>query len=508
MKKRMERLTVFLCVLLLLTGGCGKDEKMAAVVTTQEENVQTEEEPEVEEAQEEQVPLSIETKTNHKTYYLEDGETPYLYLQYCDITVEGNGYEDLKRNLENWSLERSEDLRNQNSSFLELVDDETDSETFYGYSLGQTITTARIDEQIVSLLDTTYQYAGGTHQSNYYEGVNFDTKTGKELSLEDVIVNMESFQSKAAEHIISCLKENYAEGLYMDYASSVEAIWEDAKQPAWYFDANGLVIILQEYEVGPYAMGAPEIHFSYADYKQYIKDAYLPDHSEGVARMAENEELFLSFSEAVEVPVMLKCDWMEYHTEASLWVGNYETKIGEVVSLDDSYIVKHQGNFYCMIEVDMASEDYVTYIYRLTETKAEEVAQIDASIDTGNINVNEIVMESWVYLLGTYGGVKSYRFDENGNYATSDTEYTFENNTYVLTTTTDLPVTIGESDSTLPAGSHIVLNATDDESYVTFTISETGQTGVLKVQRGEDFYNVTIAGMSENDCFEELPYAG
>lgn len=54
-----------------------------------------------------------------------------------------------------------------------------------------------------------------------------------------------------------------------------------------------------------------------------------------------------------------------------------------------------------------------------------------------------------------------------------------------------------------------MLTATDGETYVKFTIQETGQTGVLNVERNEtDYYKLTIDGMSEYECFEDLPYAG
>ena len=70
-------------------------------------------------------------------------------------------------------------------------------------------------------------------------------------------------------------------------------------------------------------------------------------------------------------------------------------------------------------------------------------------------------------------------------------------------------MTLEDAESTLPAGSHIVLTATDGETYVKFTIQETGQTGVLNVERNEtDYYKLTIDGMSEYECFEDLPYAG
>ena len=118
-------------------------------------------------------------------------------------------------------------------------------------------------------------------------------------------------------------------------------------------------------------------------------------------------------------------------------------------------------------------------------------------------------MEAWVYFLGTYGGLKTYRFAPNHGFTTEDEEYILYDNEFVLTTTVDLPVTLEGVESTLPSGSHIVLTATDGESYVKFIIQETGQTGKMEVQRGtEETYKLTINGMDENECFEMLPYAG
>jgi hypothetical protein len=163
---------------------------------------------------------------------------------------------------------------------------------------------------------------------------------------------------------------------------------------------------------------------------------------------------------------------------------------------------------YCLLEADMGSDDYVTYVYRVTNGVLEKVNEVYAAIDAANINPHEIKMESWVFLLGTYGGVKNYHFDENGKFITEDSEYILQRNEFVLTTTTDLPVVIDDAESVLLAGSHIILSATDGESYVKFTIQETGQSGMLEVTKEEGNYYFTIHGMNESDCFEILPYAG
>jgi hypothetical protein len=157
----------------------------------------------------------------------------------------------------------------------------------------------------------------------------------------------------------------------------------------------------------------------------------------------------------------------------------------------------------------MASDDYVTYIYRLTNGVIEKTEEIYGAIDAGNINVHEVKMEFWVNILGTYGGTKNYHFDEDGNFVTEDTEYILRRNDYALTTTVELPVSINDVESMLPVGSHIIINATDGETYVKFTIQETGETGILNVVRDkEEYYKISIDGKAEYECFEMLPYAG
>lgn len=513
MKKRMKQLAALAVAAMLVLCGCADKSAKPAVEKPAIEIQQAAEPEEVpaEETEKEPNPLSIHVDTKNKTYYFESGDDAYLYLQYCNVTVEGDGYENLKRNIENWSLERSEGLRSLYNSFEESASEEAKSNgEFDGYSLYENVSVARSDERIVSLLDDTWEYTGGAHGTSYREGLNFDAQSGKQLTLPELFIDYENFKEDAIEHIVYDLQENYGEELFEDYAETVEGLWKGDMEPEWYLDGSGIVILLQEYSVGPYSLGIPEIHLSYSEFKQYIKEAYLPGTVEGIARFEKNEEIFLTLPEqSEEYPMMLQYKWEEDASVCSLWLGQNKKSLDTFATLNGAYLVKSGEEVFCLVEVDMGSDDYLTYVYRLTDGVIQEIAQIEGAVDTGNMNTREIVMKSYVYLLGTYSGVKTYTFDGNGGFFTADTEYKLWQNGYVLTTKADLPVTLDDVQSTLPAGSHIILNATDDETYVTFTIQETGQTGVLNVQRSEDDFNqITINGMSENDCFETLPYAG
>lgn len=513
MKKRIRQLAALGLACLLVLGGCGeKKEESAAepVIEEIEEVIEEIEEPAVPE-EEQKLPLNVHVTENQKTYYFEEGEQAYLYLQYCDVEISGDGYDSLKRNVEKWSMERSEGLRSLYSSFEETAAEEAEgNENFYGYSLYQTVSTARADESVLSLKDDTYQYSGGEHGMHYREGVNFDAQTGKRLKLTDVISDWENFSKDASSSMIYYLKETYGEELNDDYVTTVEGLWTEDTEPDWYLDASSIVITLQEYQVGPYSVGMPEIHLPYAEFSPYIKVAYLPGTGEGAAQFQANQEIFLELEGSYdEVPMMLQYDVSEENAHCSLWLGENEKTLGEFMVLGNAYLLRSDEEIYCLIEMDVVSDAYETYVYRLTEGVIKEVARLDGSVDAGNVNPDGIMINSRVYLLGTYGGTKTYHFDDKGQFVTEDTEYILKSNEMVLTTKTDLSVTLEETPNVLPAGSNIVLTSTDGETYVNFTIQETGQTGTLAVEREEgETYRLLVDGKDEYDCFETLPYAG
>lgn len=481
---------------LLLAGGCGQEKEAAE----QPDQTLVEEAAE-DTAEKETEALHIAISRNQKSYYTEDSEEAYLELTYCDVAVEGDGYENLKRTVEQWSLERSEELRGMYSEYEEIDG--------VNGTISQSLRTTRADASLVCLLDEEYEYNGGAHGMDYRKGVTFDTQSGKQLSLRDLSTDYDTFAEEACKRIIYELQEDYGEALFTDYEETVRTMWQE-ETVSWYLDAAGIVIVFEQYSVGPYAMGMAEVCLPYAEFEPYIKTAYLPAESDGVALMAPNKEVFVKLpSTGQKVSLLLFREYQEEELHATLSFGDMETQFQEYASLGDAYLVRHDGEIYCLVGVDLASDDYVTCIFRLTDGKLEKIAEADGAIDEKNINSDAIDLQRWVYILGTYGGTKTYHFAENGMLVTEDSEYELKNNAYVLTTKTGIPVTIDDTENTLPAGSHIILTATDEESYVKFTIQETGQTGKMTLSRTEDGFAFEIVdGKTEYDCFEVVPYAG
>lgn len=520
MKENKKKWMALWMVLLLGIAGCGKQQEQTE--REQEPVVEVEQKPEIvpEEEGKEEVPLHISTEKHMKTYYLEDEETPYLYLQYCDVSVEGEAYENLRRAVENWSLEKSEELRGIYQTYEEPAKTEAllKGDEFYPAAVYQNVYLARADEAVVSLVEEM-QENGSISDGTYTEtftGLNYETATGKKLGLRDIITDWNAFsEAVIAKMIPECAEDQEGtceETPAGDYESNVRALFEEGQEPDWYLDASGIKLEFDRslLETDGMEAGNVKISLSYAEAGQYLKEAYLPKNTDGIALLKENEEVELSLGNGQEkVSFVLQCDWQEEMPTAFVKLGEKKMDLDTFSTIGKNYLIHKDGEIYCLIQYDCASDDYVTNVYRLTDGALTKTDHVEAAVDSGSVSPWKIVMEKWVYVLGTYGGKQTYQFTEEGKLVTEDTEYQLAGNDFVLTTKLDLSVTMEEQETTLPAGSHVILTATDDESYVKFIIQETGQSGSLKISRNaKEYYRVVVDGRDEYDCFEVLPYAG
>lgn len=159
---------------------------------------------------------------------------------------------------------------------------------------------------------------------------------------------------------------------------------------------------------------------------------------------------------------------------------------------------------------DMASDDYAFSVWTVDETGLKLVmidgkpyipARIDAFED------KNIKLEQTIYVLGTYHGTSRYCFGPTDQLEQLDAYWQIES-TFALKLKKALPVTMNDNTQTsLPAGTQLYITATDDQS-VAFFKTDSGLTGSIAIEQAEDGYSWLISGVSENDYFDVLPYAG
>lgn len=510
-RKMYRKSVIFLMLTALLAAvGCGTEQKDLEETRREEEHAKVREEETMgaESVIEETsyVPVATVNIAASRSFYPKNeyvlvdayGEFPSVAL-----TLEGEQYPEIREAVENWSRAREEGFQETVNDYdiyaqehLEMLLEEAEGENvvFHGYSTYCYLEYTRADRKVLSFCQMYSDYTGGAHGNYAYEGTTFDVATGKELELADLLqeeTTQEMFCETAGSLIAGKLEEMHPEGLYSDYETVIRESLEQGGN--WYLDASGITFIFNPYEIGPYAMGPSFVPLGQEELANMIKPEYLELSEEGMARLPE-EEL-----EAYELPEFT----------GSAGEENY-FRIG------NGYIIhKESGQEFLVFDVDMASDDYITYIYEMTENglvKRDETT-ICSSINPAYMNPEMLELQVRVDALGTYSARVYYNLNEEGKLESEEGPWELENDVTwrTLTTTRELPVIFDGKNENLPAGSQICLTAVDLEGIVWFQETDGGREGEIHFTRGNDeasSWPIYIDGLEEFEYFEELPYAG
>ena len=159
------------------------------------------------------------------------------------------------------------------------------SDDFYSYSNYQQLGVARHDDAVVSLIEVSSLYSGGSHPNSVQLAYNLDIENRRLLRLEDVIAEEEA-QSLAAL-VRAEVDEKFTvidggNGLFADYGSTIDnSMAYGAMTPYWYLNERGLVIFYNQYKLGPYAAGIIKVELPYDDLKDILNEEYFPQYSGG-----------------------------------------------------------------------------------------------------------------------------------------------------------------------------------------------------------------------------------
>lgn len=166
-------------------------------------------------------------------------------------------------------------------TFLEDSDWETTGSL---YAIEDTISMKRGDDRIFSYVTTDYSYLGGAHPNFVYNGYNYDTKTGKRLTLRDVTEDYDSLYAQVLDTLRAFQEEQEDFMFFEDYEDTVKGMFygfsaeedlEDSDMTAadreeisdtagtasdidniqWYLTDNELVVIFNRYDIAAYVFG-------------------------------------------------------------------------------------------------------------------------------------------------------------------------------------------------------------------------------------------------------------
>lgn len=122
------------------------------------------------------------------------------------------------------------------------------------------VDTVCVEDKFVSVRYSRSTYEGGAH--GYHEDIalNFDTKTGKQITESDLFIS--GYQEKLEQKILACMDKETREMLFSDQAEPNGNFMLTDKGIYYYFNP---------YEIGPYAAGVISSFIPWNELTELIK---------------------------------------------------------------------------------------------------------------------------------------------------------------------------------------------------------------------------------------------
>lgn len=548
MRKRLVS-TALICGILSVSmlNGCGKkaadavagtaaiqENSSAEETTTQAKESSAEEtkaEEEGQENQENQDPAAIVPVTVDYSYDGDWKDQKTLFSsKVAQIKLMDDSHEKLQdalKALNQSALDDQKSVIDENKEYAEQ--EYASNPDMVEYTFDRDILVARSDETVLSMAVMEGSYLGGAHPFGMTTGRTYDTQTGKELSLKDVVSDYDGIY----EYVKKQLEENYDQSMFFeDYQDTLQKMFYDESGDygtvQWTISQTGLSIYFNQYDLAPYVAGSQQVDISFKEQPQLFQSKYVVEKESYSKVIRENSSCFadvngdgkeeeISYSVARDEygfggAITVTCDGRTFDTaeidkDASDAYGAYGAYSSEGYVLHTS-----DGRTYLYLQhLDDNDYRYVN-VFRLDQGRPSYVGYEGmAWYNTQILDPDSFMLYTRLDVLGTYYGMKRYHIDEAGLPASDDEAYVI-NESSMLQSTRDLEVTIleengSETEATVLSGTGYTIFRTDGASYADAHLND-GRNCRIQIKEGSRGWGWDIDGVSEEECFEWLPYAG
>ena len=547
----MRKYGLYLLIAVSLMTGCQKKDTVTvdtAAETTQESSetgLKAESEPEstaenlsgtdqngntdVDARADRLAPIPIAVNGEYDGEWDDADQTPIITSRCDKDYVQGDGYDALKQSLTSLNKKLVSQNKEEYASYKKEAEDMRNNypEMKQPYVCNYEFNPVRFDHTVVSMYWLKYYDLGGAHPSSVTEYHNFDTQTGKELELGDVVKDLPGFRIYVKGELSDQKEEK---GLFEDYETTVDNLFAgtDGYVPLeWCITKTGVRIHFDQYVIASYAAGAVEVEVPFAGNEAMFQTDYIGKASESWAEKIspwgtvtyEHEENDTSvsyhFDDAADgydtrnITIEREQGGKKKKFTMELYG---QPQYGWIVMTDD-------GHPYLYTEIQSENDWRTMEVFDL---KGEEIRHVGTSNDSPHgallNDPDGFYLTRRVDALGTYDAYRKFHVGESGMPVAENDVYTKVNvcdskeDEAALVSTRELPVTMMEADGSekeekLPVGTKYYVRATDLENFVDMELSD-GRRCRLAVKKSDKGWGFEIDGVYEEDCFEFIPYAG
>lgn len=219
--------------------------------------------------------LRIEEKYEIKTFASEGRTVVQLDLNYPYADGKGEAAESIRVYYDNWverqmTFAQYDLLPQAESQFSGLKDG-----AFMPYGVSWSFDTTRMDDRVISVLQTGYQQTGGAHPQTILASQNFNAENGGLLALSDIFTVEESAYLEAIRLLVLPIMQQREDKEGVFYYGGYEGYMMQVFNPADFcLTETGLQLFWQTDSIAPHAAGIQVFDLSYSQLGDLIKDQW------------------------------------------------------------------------------------------------------------------------------------------------------------------------------------------------------------------------------------------
>ncbi len=269
--KRIVCILLTLCFTVALTS-CGEKPPQEVTPSGTTENAENTENTENKEIS--VLSLNKEYISHYERY--KDTSTMLVRSEYTDVTLDETmekTYPLLAKTLAETSVMRKRTMEEEKDNLIATATDEfeNNNEAFSTYVSTLDVQVRRADSVAVSILEDY-----GTEGSRSFNGLNYETESGKELGLADVFIDTSEISATVEKEIMSRIGEDEPAG-----DTAVVEYFKNTSEDSitWTLDYNGVTFYFNPGDIAPTNFGIQVVTVTFAKYPDLFNKKYtiVPD---------------------------------------------------------------------------------------------------------------------------------------------------------------------------------------------------------------------------------------
>ena len=214
-------------------------------------------------------------------------KTEYPYISLIGLDDNTSLHDTINTINKNQEKEANDFMENTNDSAIEALFESDMYEGTMYFTQESKMKVERKDDKLLVLSNQIYYDAGGAHPSTNSVFTNIHIPTGKELKIDDVVVDKDNFYDTLKTEL---KKQNPDYGFFEDWENNIDTYKkgyidlsegnEDGEELRYEVTLNFMLldgklnVYFNPYDLGPYASGGVGVNLPYDEFKDIIKDEY------------------------------------------------------------------------------------------------------------------------------------------------------------------------------------------------------------------------------------------